>query len=186
MYQTEAATASAAICGLDNCRYNDSYRLRMGHLQREIKQDRPFANLEEEVFLNLQRTADLLMCDIEELLRPHQLSPTQYNVLRILRGSRDTGLACHEITERMVTHDPDMTRLLDRLEERGLLARSREKDDRRVIRVRIAAQGLSLLRTLDEPVKTAHKKQLGHLGERRLRLLSGLLEAARNHNGQQN
>ena len=151
----------------------------MPRLKDEIRATKPFASLEQEVFLNLQRTADSLMCDIEVLLKPHQLSPTQYNVLRILRGSRETGLACHEITERMVTHDPDMTRLLDRLEERRLLARSREKDDRRVIRVRISGDGLSLLRTLDDPVRAAHKKQLAHLGDRRLRLLSRLLEEAR-------
>lgn len=151
----------------------------MGKLREEIRATKPFASLEQEVFLNLQRTADLLMADIEELLRPHQISPTQYNVLRILRGSRETGLACHEITERMITHDPDMTRLLDRLADRSLISRAREKGDRRVIRVRITAAGLALLRTLDEPVKTAHRKQLGHLGEHRLRVLNRLLEAAR-------
>jgi DNA-binding MarR family transcriptional regulator len=136
---------------------------------------KPFASIEQEVFLRIQRTADLLMLDIEALLKPHNLSPTQYHVLRALRAARETGLACHEITERMVTHDPDMTRLLDRLERRRLLSRARSRDDRRVIRVRVTTEGLTLLRSLDEPVRSAHKRQLSHLGERRLRVLSKLL-----------
>lgn len=142
---------------------------------------RLFATLEQEVFFNLQRAADLLMQDLEDLLKPHQLSPTQHNVLRILRASRATrgkGLACHEITERMSTHDPDMTRLLDRLEKRRLLTRVRQKNDRRVILVRITADGLGLLRSLDDAVRASHKRHLGHLGDRRLRLLNRLLAHA--------
>jgi DNA-binding MarR family transcriptional regulator len=139
---------------------------------------RLFANLEQEVFFNLQRCADLLMRDLEHLLRPHRISATQHNVLRILRASRGKGLACHEITDRMATHDPDMTRLLDRLEKRRLLARGREKGDRRVIRVRISSEGLGLLRSLDDAVRASHKRHLGPLGERRLRLLNRLLGMA--------
>ncbi|MCS7034557.1 MAG: MarR family transcriptional regulator, partial [Phycisphaerae bacterium] len=123
----------------------------------------------------IQRTADVLMRDLEELLKPYRLSPTQYHVLRILRSARPEGLACHEITARMSTHDPDMTRLLDRLEARRLLARQRQRDDRRVIRVHITPEGLALLRNLDEPVRQAHKRQLGHIGGRRLALLQKLL-----------
>jgi DNA-binding MarR family transcriptional regulator len=89
-------------------------------------------------------------------------------------------MACHEITERMITHDPDMTRLLDRLEKRKLLGRVREKDDRRVIRVKISSEGVALLKSLDESIRTAHKRQLGHLGDRRLRLLNRLLRTALN------
>lgn len=152
----------------------------MGKLKDEARTARPTGlSVEREVFLSLQKTADLLMRDMEDLLKPHHLSPTQYHVLRILRTARDSGLACNEITQRMSTHDPDMTRLLDRLETRKLLARSREKDDRRVIRVRITPDGLQLLRTLDEPVKIAHRRQLGHLGERRIRILAKLLQSAR-------
>jgi DNA-binding MarR family transcriptional regulator len=139
---------------------------------------RAYANLEQEVFLHLQRTADLLMSDIEELLKDTGLSATQYNVLRILRANRERGLACHEITDRMATHDPDMTRLLDRLEQHKYVARGREKDDRRVVRVRVTAEGLSALKSLDDTVRVAHKRQLGHLGERRLRLLNRLLKEA--------
>lgn len=149
-----------------------------GHGSPAAPQTKPYANLEQEVFLHLQRTADLLMSDLEEALRDSGLSATQYNVLRILRANRGMGLACHEITDRMITHDPDMTRLLDRLERRKLLSRGREKDDRRVVRVRISGEGLNLLKSLDEAVRTAHKRQLGHMGERRLRLLNRLLKDA--------
>jgi DNA-binding MarR family transcriptional regulator len=152
----------------------------MGKLKDEVRNGRPQSqSVEREVFLSLQKTADLLMRDLEDLLKPHSLSPTQYHVLRILRTAREGGLACNEITQRMSTHDPDMTRLLDRLETRKLLARTREKDDRRVIRVRITPDGLQVLRSLDEPVKIAHRRQLGHLGERRIRVFAKLLEIAR-------
>jgi DNA-binding MarR family transcriptional regulator len=151
----------------------------MGKLKDEPKAIKIAATgkiqIERDVFLTLQRTADTLMREFEEILKPANLSHTQYNVLRILRTSKETGLACHEITDRMSTHDPDMTRLLDRLEDRKLLARSRERDDRRVIRVRISGDGLSLLRNLDEPVRQSHRRQLGHIGERRLRVLNKLL-----------
>jgi len=136
-------------------------------------------SVEQEVFINVQRTADWLMRDLEEILKDARLSPTQYNVLRILRPASGSGLACHEIAKRMITRDPDMTRLLDRLEGRGLITRSRERNDRRVIRVRISPEGLKLLRDLDEPVRGMHRRQLAHLGSKRLRLLVRLLEGAR-------
>jgi DNA-binding MarR family transcriptional regulator len=139
------------------------------------------SSFEQEVFVSAQRAADWLMRDFEELLKPHHLSPTQYNVLRILRGAGNGGMACHEIAERMITRDPDMTRLLDRLEEHDLISRSREKQDRRVIRVRISHQGLHLLKQLDDSVRTLHRRQLGHLGEKRLRLLAKLLQLVREH-----
>jgi DNA-binding MarR family transcriptional regulator len=149
-------------------------------LKDEIRPARP-GSFEQEVFVSAQRAADWLMREFEELLKPHHLSPTQYNVLRILRGSGANGMACHEIAERMITRDPDMTRLLDRLEEHDLISRSREKQDRRVIRVRIAHNGLHLLKQLDESVRTLHRRQLGHLGEKRLRLLAKLLQLVREH-----
>src|SRR4051812_15750997 len=109
---------------------------------REEKQDKPYPKpaplLEQEAFMQAQRTSDLLMRDLEELLKEHNLSVTQYNVLRILRTAGPGGMACHEIGERMITRDPDMTRLLDRLEDRDLIGRSRERTDRRVIRTRIS------------------------------------------------
>src|SRR5881394_2700553 len=151
----------------------------MIRLKDEPRISKPFATLEQEVFINAQRTADWLMRDLEEVLKDARLSPAQYNVLRILRSGGSGGLACHEIGQRMITRDPDMTRLLDRLEERGLISRSRERLDRRVIRVRVSTDGLKLLKELDDPVRTMHQRQLSHLGEKRLRLLVRLLEMAR-------
>ena len=114
-------------------------------LKDEIKQGRPFESLEAEVFLNLMRTADALSRGVEEILKLAGLSHTQYNVLRILRGAGEQGLCCREVAERMITRDPDITRLLDRLERRGLLTRSRDSKDRRVITVRITPAGLKVL-----------------------------------------
>lgn len=133
---------------------------------------------EEVAFLDLVRTCDLLSRRPALLLKDEDLSATQYNVLRILRGSPD-GLPCGEIACRMITRDPDVTRLLDRLEKRGLIARWRETRDRRVVMAKITAEGLKLLARLDEPVQEMHRRQLGHLGKDRLRELSELLQAAR-------
>ena len=153
-------------------------------LQSEIKQKKPFQVREEELFLNIVRTADLLGRKGVELLKASDLSPNQYNVLRILRGAGAEGLACGEIGERMVTRDPDVTRLLDRLEKRDLVKRSRDKGDRRVVTARIAPAGLDLLKQLDEPVMQWHKSQLGHLDARQQETLIHLLELAREKAGQ--
>ena len=150
-----------------------------GKLQAAIRQRRPFPSLEAEAFLNLQRSADALMRGLAELLKPHDLSPTQYNVLRILRGAEPDGLPCGEVGARLVTRDPDVTRLLDRMERRALLTRTRGPGDRRVVRARIAAEGLRLVNRLDGPIAGLHRGQLAHLGERRLRTLITLLEVAR-------
>src|SRR6266849_6704672 len=104
-------------------------------------------------------------------------SATQYNVLRILRGAPE-GLPCGEIASRMITRDPDVTRLLDRLEKRGLISRCRETKDRRTVMARITQEGLKLLTRLDEPVQADHRKQLGHLGRERLRTLTELLRVS--------
>jgi DNA-binding MarR family transcriptional regulator len=112
------------------------------------------------------------------VLKTHHLSANQYNVLRILRGSPE-GLPCGEIASRMITRDPDVTRLVDRLEKRNLISRCRETEDRRMVMVRITTEGLRLLGRLDEPVEKAHRKQLGHMGRERLRSLTELLHAAR-------
>ena len=133
---------------------------------------------EEAAFLDLLRTTDLLSRGLAQVLKNEELSATQYNVLRILRGSPD-GLPCGDIASRMITRDPDVTRLLDRLEKRGLISRSRETKDRRTVIARIAPAGLKLLSGLDEPVQNAHRQQLGHMGRERLRTLSELLSLAR-------
>ena len=137
---------------------------------------------EEAAFLDLLRTTDMLSRGLVAILKPEDLSSTQYNVLRILRGAPE-GLPCGEIAKRMITRDPDITRLLDRLEKRGLISRSREARDRRTVMARITGAGLKLLARLDEPIQEAHRKQLGHLGPGRLRLLTDLLREARSQLG---
>jgi len=132
--------------------------------------------------LDLLRTTDVLSRGLVAVLKAEDLSPTQYNVLRILRGAPE-GLPCGEIATRMITRDPDVTRLLDRLEKRKLISRSREAADRRTVVARITADGLKLLGRLDEPVQTAHKKQLGHLGRERLRALTELMGILRSQLG---
>jgi DNA-binding MarR family transcriptional regulator len=139
---------------------------------------RPVACPEEAVFLELLRTTDMLSRGLVKVLKTEDLSGTQYNVLRILRGSPE-GLPCGEIASRMITRDPDITRLLDRLEKRGLISRCRETKDRRMVMARITPEGLKHLARLDEPVQTAHRKQLGHLGRERLRALTELLYLSR-------
>jgi len=133
---------------------------------------------EEAAYLDLLRTTELLSRPLALLLKTEDLSSTQYNVLRILRGAPD-GLTCGEIANRMITHDPDITRLLDRLEKRGLVTRGRDSQDRRVVLVRIASEGLQVLARLDKPVRDTHRKLLGHLGQDRLRSLTRLLAACR-------
>jgi DNA-binding MarR family transcriptional regulator len=133
---------------------------------------------EEMAFLELVRTTDLLSRGLTQLLKSEDLSSNQYNVLRILRGAPD-GLPCGEIGNRMITRDPDITRLLDRLEKRSLIARCRETKDRRMVMARITPEGLKLLTRIDEPVRETHRRQLGHLGRERLRTLTDLLQAAR-------
>ena len=130
------------------------------------------------VYLELLRTADLLSRGVAQLLKGHELSATQYNVLRILRGAPD-GLLCGEIADRMITRDPDVTRLLDRLEKRKLIERHRDPQDRRAIMAKITRNGVRLLAALDEPILQVHRSQLGHLGVEHLRDLSRLLLEAR-------
>ncbi len=139
----------------------------------------PQTHLEEQVFVNVMRTADALARGGEALLKPTGLSATQYNVLRILRGAGTQGLACREVGCRMISRDPDITRLLDRMESRGLIARAREEQDRRVVKTRITAEGLRVLAELDAPVQEFHRRQLHHLQPKELRQLSRLLERAR-------
>jgi DNA-binding MarR family transcriptional regulator len=126
------------------------------------------------------KTADALGQEAEQLVRSAGLTGTQYNVLRILRGARPTGLACRGIGDRMISHDPDMTRLLDRLEKRGLITRERQKDDRRVVKTHITPEGLEVLKPLDHLMRNLHKRQFRHMSVARLEILSELLEEIRN------
>jgi DNA-binding MarR family transcriptional regulator len=151
----------------------------VGQLREQIRQPRPFRSLEAEVYLNVLRTSAVLLADLVELLRPHELTQPQYNVLRILRGAGDAGLPSGEIGDRMVSREPDMTRLLDRMEARGLVARQRGPADRRVVTARITDEGRRIVDALDEPVQAMHARQLGQLSEDELRTLIALLERAR-------
>lgn len=155
-----------------------------GKLAAEIKQTKPFGSLEEEAILNLHRTASILVQVEADTLKPHGLSMTQYNALRILRGAGAKGIACQEIAERMIRRDPDITRLIDRLEERRLVERARSQEDRRVVVNRITDEGLKILSALDPVVREMPRKILGHLGEKRLRALIELLEQARSREGE--
>jgi DNA-binding MarR family transcriptional regulator len=135
--------------------------------------------LEDRTFIALQKTADFLAQDAETLFKSGTLTPTQYNVLRILRGAEPHGLPCNAISEHMISRDPDMTRLLDRMEKRGFITRQRQTDDRRVVKARITAQGLTLLKCLDRPVREMHRRQFRHIAPSRLKVLARLLEEVR-------
>ena len=148
-------------------------------LREELKQTKPFATLEQEAMLSIQRTDAVLGYSIIETLKPFGITPTQYNVLRILRGARPAGLCREDIRSRLIAEVPDVTRLLDRMEHAGLVGRERDTADRRLVTTRITAKGLRLLEELDEPLKKAHEGQLGHLNKAELRLLIALLAKAR-------
>jgi DNA-binding MarR family transcriptional regulator len=148
-------------------------------LREEIGQKRPFGSPEQEAYLAIQRTAALLSHAMAETIKPSGLTATQYNVLRILRGAGESGLCRNEVRDRMLTQVPDVTRLLDRMEEMGVIERSREGADRRYVTTRITDEGLRLLAGLDAPVADGHRRLLGHLGEDSLRRLTGLLAEAR-------
>jgi DNA-binding MarR family transcriptional regulator len=149
------------------------------NLQTELKRSKPFSSLEQEAMLSLARTAARLDHDMLDVLKPYRLTPTQYNALRILRGAGPDGLCRNEVRDRLVARVPDATRLLDRLEETGLVVRGREGGDRRFVRARITRKGLDLLARLDQVVIDLHQQQLGHLGRAKLRTLIDLLAEAR-------
>ena len=151
--------------------------------ERRGRRGRYSPSLEEEVYLGIIRAAEALSWGVSETLKAADLTPTQYNVLRILRGAEPDGATCGQISERMVTKDSDITRLLERLDTRGLITRARDGQDRRYITVRITPEGLGLLANLDEPIAQCHKRQLGHLGKERLASLGHLLDAARESQG---
>ena len=145
---------------------------------RALKQQKPFSSAEQEVVLGLLIAAARVMEPWAKFLKTTaQLTTNQYNVLRILRGSHPSMLACSDIAERMIERDPDITRLIDRLGARGLVKRTRSRRDRRVVEVGITDEGLALVRGLDPHVRQMPKALLGHLGAERLGQLNDLLEA---------
>jgi len=140
-----------------------------------LKANKQPAPIEDQIFVAVMKAADFLGQQAELLLKSHGLTGTQYNVLRILRGAGPDGLPCRSVGDRMISHDPDMTRLLDRMEKRGLITRERQKDDRRVVKTRITAQGLDMLKKLDQPVREMHKQQFQHMSVTKLKQLAELL-----------
>jgi len=152
-------------------------------LARAIGKRQPFDSPAVEAFLSVMRTASWLSAPVERLLKGHDLSAATYNVLRILRGARMSGLehgrACHEIGEHMVARVPDVTRLVDRLTLAGLVERTRCVKDRRVVYVRITDAGMQLLALIDHPLMELHTAQLGHLKHAEITQLCDLLERVR-------
>jgi DNA-binding MarR family transcriptional regulator len=149
------------------------------NLQSELKTTKPFHSAEQEAMLSVASTAARLDHEMIDVLKPHGLTPTQYNALRILRGAGPEGLCRNEVRDRLIARVPDATRLLERLEETGFVVRDREGEDRRFVRARITRRGLDLLARLDDVVIDLHRRQLGHLGPRKLRTLIDLLAEAR-------
>ncbi|MBI1740753.1 MAG: MarR family transcriptional regulator [Candidatus Koribacter versatilis] len=148
-------------------------------LQAELKQKVPFTSREQEAYLSLLRTAAALQSRVETKLKGFGLTGTQYNALRILRGAGPDGMPCSDIGERMITRDPDITRLLDRLQKRGLVERSRGKQDHRVIYGKIKVSGLKLLSEMDRPIEKHGREILRHVGQGKLQQLIDLLELVR-------
>lgn len=149
-----------------------------GKLQREIRKKRPFESPEQEAVLNLLRTSDQIHNRFGRLFREYDLTSSQYNVLRILRGEGKP-MPCQEISDRMIQVVPAMTGLLDRLESQELVKRERCTEDRRVIYIEITAKALSKLQQMDEPVMELHRQLMGHFTQAELKELSRLLEKAR-------
>ncbi len=135
--------------------------------------------MEMSLFIAFMRIADIFGGEAEQVVKTGGLTGAQYNVLRILRGAGPGGLACREIGARMISRDPDITRLLDRMEKRGLITRERQSDDRRVVKAFVTTSGLQILKTLDQPVRELHKKQFQHLSARKLNALAVMLEELR-------
>lgn len=144
-------------------------------LQDELRQTKPFKQIEEEAYLSIMRTAAMLDHRVSQALKPHGVTGTQYNVLRILRGAGTPGLCRNEVGERLVTAVPDVTRLLDRMEEMGLLVRKRGTEDRRFVTTTLTKKGLDLVNRLDAHVARIHAEQLGHVEKGRLKTLLAIL-----------
>jgi DNA-binding MarR family transcriptional regulator len=146
---------------------------------RPTRHARAFDSPEQEVFLSLWRTYDRLRALEEELFAPYDLTPQQYNALRLLSAAHPEKIRTLDLARRLVSRAPDITRLLDKLEQRGLIDRDRPADNRRIVRIGITEAGRALLRELREPIRQCHTRQLGHLSSKQLANLSALLRAAR-------
>ena len=148
-------------------------------LRSELRQRKPFDSLHQEVHLSLVRTFAVLDDAFEQLFKPYGISNTQYNVLRILRGADAPGLCRNELRDRLLTRMPDVTRLLDRMEELSLVERARDTADRRQVFTRLTKQGRRLVDKLDAVVTAEHQRTLGHLNKSQLTALIELLSRVR-------
>jgi DNA-binding MarR family transcriptional regulator len=157
----------------------------MASLKREIAQRQPFASVEEEALLNLMRTSDTLQRAGHLQIRHWGVTSTQYNVLRILRGAQPDGLTCAAIGERMITAEPDITRLLSRLKALKLIRQRRDRHDRRMVWTQISEAGLELLASMDPQMQNLPVELLGHLSHAELREFTRLLEKARKADGEE-
>jgi DNA-binding MarR family transcriptional regulator len=137
--------------------------------------------LEDQLFVALLKASDSLASQADQLIKANGLTSAQYNVLRILRGAGPEGLPCNTVAERMISRDPDMTRLLDRMEKRDVITRERQKEDRRVVKARITDEGLKLLKKMDAPIRQLHKSQFAHMTSARLKTLMDLLTEVAAH-----
>ncbi len=137
--------------------------------------------LEDHLFVALLKASDSLASQADQLIKANGLTSAQYNVLRILRGAGPEGLPCNTIAERMISRDPDMTRLLDRMEKRDVISRERQKEDRRVVKARITDEGLKLLKKMDAPIRGLHKSQFAHMTSARLKTLMDILTEVAAH-----
>ncbi len=148
-------------------------------IAEEIKQSKPFSSLQQEVYLSILRTADELHSQVAALLKPFGVSTTQYNVLRILRGAGPNGHRCSEIAERMITREPDITRLLDRMTKAGWISQTRDSKDRRVVITRITPEALKLLKEIDKLIVELERTLMANVSERKLKTLLSLLDEVR-------
>jgi DNA-binding MarR family transcriptional regulator len=160
----------------------NTYYLVVATLQDELKQTKPFKSTEEELYLSIIRTAAVLEHALGQALKRYRITPTQYNVLRMLRGAGPAGLCRNEVGARLVANVPDVTRLLDRMEETGWIVRERGVADRRFVTAKISAAGLELVNKMDAAVAAIHRRQLGHVDKRAQRELINLLTRVRTGN----
>ena len=147
-------------------------------LRQQLKKKGPFDSIEQEAMLSILRTSDLLENRLARLLRQYDLTPSQYNAMRIMRGEGEP-MPCLEVAERMIQVAPAITRVVDQLVGRGLIDKQQSNQDRRVFLVELTAAGRRLLKKLDEPIKLLHQSLLGHVSKPDLKTLSRILETAR-------
>jgi DNA-binding MarR family transcriptional regulator len=148
-------------------------------LQEELGESQPFQVPEQEVYLNLVRTHALLSNEVAELFKQYHLSQPLYNVLKVVARAGDAGMPSQSIAQYMVARDPDITRLVDRLQKDRLIERERDEHDRRVVRVRVTQSGRDVIQKLDPLIWELHRQQLGHLSQKKFELLNQLLVEAR-------